>query len=267
LSGHLLATLSYSHLAYFRTFSPIDGVFWSLEAEIQWYLVVPFLAIVLCRGSSRERLLKIGTLIVGSIALQFLLGPAIFWRFILLDHLQFFLCGWLLAEIHVAHLHETPLEDARFDVVAVLGFLGLFVAMRLHPPLWRVTVPLAGALFVGAALHGRIARRFLSIGWIATLGGMCYSLYLIHYPVLILGQRAFLSHLPSKEPWIWAGCALLLVIALVISTAFFMTVERPCMDPTWAQRLATRINRLVGQRAVPQHTEVLVPQPETPLSP
>ena len=71
---HLAATLAYSHQAAYGQLSPIDGVFWSLEAEVQWYLVVPLLAVVLCRGTSRERLLLISIALVGAVVVQVWLG-------------------------------------------------------------------------------------------------------------------------------------------------------------------------------------------------
>jgi peptidoglycan/LPS O-acetylase OafA/YrhL len=37
-----------------------------------------------------------------------------------------------------------------------------------------------------AALRGPATARMLRNRWITTLGGMCYSIYLLHYPMLIL---------------------------------------------------------------------------------
>ena len=38
-------------------------------------------------------------------------------------------------------------------------------------------------------LHGLVWRRILSIPWISVIGGMCYSIYLIHMPILELGAN------------------------------------------------------------------------------
>src|SRR5207249_8019802 len=79
-SQHLAATLVYSHQAAYGQLSPINGVFWSLEAEVQWYLIVPFLAVVLCRGTPRERLLTIMFAVVGAIVVQVWLGIGVLSR-------------------------------------------------------------------------------------------------------------------------------------------------------------------------------------------
>jgi peptidoglycan/LPS O-acetylase OafA/YrhL len=246
--GHLIATLTYSHQAAYGQLSPINGVFWSLEAEVQWYLIVPLLAIVLCHGTPRERLLLIALAFVGTLVVQVWLGIGILSRIALLDNLPFFLVGWLLAEIHVTHLRERPGKSAYLDVVGMACLPLLFVALRIHPPSWRVTLPILGAVAVAAAIHGRAFTRVLTVKSIAIIGGMCYSIYLLHYPVLVLGARVLHASGIEDGFWIWPLYLGLLLFALALSGAFFVFVERPCMDPAWVSRVGSHVKRRFASR-------------------
>lgn len=76
--------------------------------------------------------------------------------------------------------------------------------------------------------------------WIATIGGMCYSIYLIHAQIisfvghltLPLGQRL------GPQLHLLVQVIVLLPFILVISALFFVLVERPCMDRDWPAKLA-----------------------------
>jgi peptidoglycan/LPS O-acetylase OafA/YrhL len=255
---HLAATLAYSHQAAYGQLSPIDGVFWSLEAEVQWYLVVPLLAVVLCRGTSRERLLLISIALVGALVVQVWLGIEILSRIALLDVLPFFLVGWLLAEIQVTHLQERPRNSTYLDIVGIACLPLFFVALRVDPPMWRVTLPVLGGLAIAAALHGHVFTRVLSMKWIAIIGGMCYSIYLLHYPVLVLGAKVFHANGLTHGYWLWPLYAALLLLALVLSAGFFIVVERPCMDPAWVTHAVAHMRRSVssaGSRRARTHPE------------
>ena len=243
---HLAATLAYSHQAAYGQLSPIDGVFWSLEAEVQWYLIVPLLAVVLCRGAPRERLLLIAVALVGTLVVQVWLGVGILSRIALLDVLPFFLIGWLLAEIHVTRLHERPRHSAYLDVVGVACLPLFFLALRFHSPSWRVTLPILGGLAIAAALHGRVFTRVLSMKWIAIVGGMCYSIYLLHYPLLVLGAKVLRANGLTRGYWLWPLYAVLLLLALVLSAGFFIIIERPCMDPEWVTHVVARMRLAVS---------------------
>ena len=249
-TDHLVATLSYSHQAAYGQLSPIDGVFWSLEAEVQWYLIVPLLAFVLCRGTPRERLLLIAIALVGTLVIQVWLGIGILSRIALLDNLEFFLIGWLLAEIHVTRLHERSRNSAYLDVVGLVCLPLLFVALHVHSPSWRVTLPVLGGVAIGAALHGRYFTRVLSMRWIAIIGGMCYSIYLLHYPILVVGARILHSGGVIHGYWLWPLCAVLLLSALVLSAAFFVAVERPCMDPAWVDRVVAHVRHALSSAGI-----------------
>jgi peptidoglycan/LPS O-acetylase OafA/YrhL len=82
-------------------------------------------------------------------------------------------------------------------------------------------------------------RRGLSLPWVTAIGGMCYSIYLIHYQVISLVGRVT-RDIPFSH-YFWANllvqCVVVGVPTLVLSAGFYLTVEKPCMNKDWPGRL------------------------------
>ena len=246
-AGHFVASILYLHHAVYGDPSTLDGVAWSLEVEIQFYLCVPLLAILFSRPDARRRRATIVFVAMLAIIFQeYGFGHDPRMGAFLGNHLQFFLVGWLLADLYVISWRSKPTPQRRWDLVSLVGWpllvSGLMASDRLR---FGVVVGpwLLFALCV-AALRGPATARMLRNRWITTIGGMCYSIYLLHYPMLILFQR-WTDRLSGFSP----GIALLIraaiyaPIVLVVSGVFFALVERPCMDPRWPSMLLARVRR------------------------
>jgi peptidoglycan/LPS O-acetylase OafA/YrhL len=99
-----------------------------------------------------------------------------------------------------------------------------------------------------AILNGISLRAVASFPPVAIIGGMCYSIYLLHYPVIAMAGP-FLRNIPNP---VLTACILCMVI-LAISTTFFCFIERPTMNPGWPKTLALRVkNRLTQKPANPK---------------
>jgi peptidoglycan/LPS O-acetylase OafA/YrhL len=158
---------------------------------------------------------------------------------LMLPHfLQYFLTGILLADIYVLENHriaDVPLWDAS-------GLIGLFFLFNLDDSvaLSRMFLPLViTAIFVGA-LHGPLLRRVYRNPWITCTGGMCYSIYLTHLPVI--SEGAFVARNLVNVHWsLLTNYGVFLVLtgipALLFALLFYLVVERPCMNPALAEAL------------------------------
>jgi peptidoglycan/LPS O-acetylase OafA/YrhL len=94
-------------------------------------------------------------------------------------------------------------------------------------------------------LHGLVWRRILSIPWISVIGGMCYTIYLIHMPILELGAN-LTSKVGAGLPYsiyLMIQFCLLLPVVLVASMIFYGIIERPCMNKNWPNDLAKAVSR------------------------
>ncbi|MES1256975.1 MAG: hypothetical protein ABUS51_01040, partial [Acidobacteriota bacterium] len=71
-------------------------------------------------------------------------------------------------------------------------------------------------------------------------GGMCYSIYLTHVPVM-QALTAVISHVarPSEAVEAVAFAVLFMApISVVCGFIYYVLIERPCMDPQWPRKLA-----------------------------
>lgn len=94
-----------------------------------------------------------------------------------------------------------------------------------------------------AAFQGVAINRLVTNRWIATIGGMCYTIYLLHnYIVAVLGAAIPRILLRGSFPVRLAIQFILITpFVLVISALYFRFVERPCMRPDWPRRLRARL--------------------------
>jgi len=247
---HLAASLFYLHSLIYGTFSPAMGVAWSLEIEVQFYLLVPVLTLLFAIKSRTLRRSSIAMLILVVLSAQALFlqhSPRA--SLSILAYVQFFLVGFLLADVFLASWDEVPRRNLAWDFVALAGWLLLFVILHSHV-LAHWLFPAWVLLLYFAAFCGSLSNRFFSNRWIAAIGGMCYSIYLLHYEVISAVGR-LTRRLGDTAPYgIYLALQFVLVGAAIVAIcgAYFVAIEKPCMRRDWPQRLWDYGQRIVFAR-------------------
>jgi peptidoglycan/LPS O-acetylase OafA/YrhL len=236
---HLGASLVYLHSLIFGTFSPAMGVAWSLEIEVQFYLLVPLLTLFFAIKSRAVRRSSIAILILAAISAQSLFlhrSPRA--SLSILAFLQFFLVGFLLADVFLVSWGEAPRRNLAWDLVALAGWPLLFVILHSQT-LAHWLFPAWVFLLYCAAFRGRLVNHLFSNRWITAIGGMCYSIYLLHYEVISAVGR-LTSRLGEAAPyWIYFPLQLVLIGGAIVAVCglYFVIIEKPCMRRDWPQRL------------------------------
>ncbi len=233
--GHFLpdylASLFYSHQYIFATYNPFAIITWSLEVEISFYILAPWLTRVyrIKRNSGRWllQLLLIG--LSSYIANRWLAphGPARIQNTLAIL-IPYFLAGMLLADLYASGLVRRS-ALLRWDFVAALSVIGLIKAIPWH--VYWLTPPMIVLLVVGI-VAGRIANWFLRLRPVTLIGGMCYTLYLWHGFLLAVAPLP-LKLLFARFSYVTAAvvyCLLVVPILIALCIPIFLLIEKPFMN-------------------------------------
>lgn len=233
---HLLASMAYLHSLVYNGDSTINVVAWSLEVEVQFYVLVPLLAGIFTIADDRLRrgaivLLMLASAFLGSLLLHTRLQSSIAY------YLPFFLAGFLLCDFYVTRRNWKTWWG--WDAAA----LGGWPLVWLLTPAWsHVVLPFVIVVLYLAAFRGTVCTAIFSHPIVTDIGGMCYSLYLFHF--LIISGVSRVSKPVHIGPNFWAyyflQAVLVLPFMLLFCGAFFLLVERPCMDKDWPRKLRNR---------------------------
>lgn len=256
LSPHLGASLLYAHNLVYQDYSVINPVAWSLEIEIQFYLMAPILAWLFFRWQNKwlRRGLLVGGIVAILLAQQEFGWVAMPYKLTLLWQLQYFLVGFLVTDFFLVDWQGQNRGKGLWwwDVVALAGLIVMALSWSAYFPK-RLVFSIALLGFLVAGFRGRWFTQFLRKPWIAVIGGMCYTIYLIHLP-LLEGLTPITTKLALTNIF---GINLLLQalvvfpIVLAVSAVGFLWLEKPCMDKYWPAKLWARIR---GERLVTNKT-------------
>jgi peptidoglycan/LPS O-acetylase OafA/YrhL len=185
LLPNLLASLIYSHGLIFGQHSQVNAVTWSLEIEIQFYVLVPLLVSVFrLRNRIVRRLLLLAAVALGGWLSQHVVYPSGSARLALslANFFAYFLAGFLLADLYLGGWLRAEKRLA-FDLLALLAAAAIVLVLTTHGHFYFSLPLLILPLYIGC-FRGRASNAFLRARWIAITGGMCYTLYLYHAPIL-----------------------------------------------------------------------------------
>jgi peptidoglycan/LPS O-acetylase OafA/YrhL len=238
MAPHLLASFVYMHNLIFGGFpGAVNGVAWSLEVEVQFYVLVPLLSLLFAIGDARIR----RGVILGVMAIAGVISNPLYhslhFHYSIAYYLAFFLAGFLVCDLYLSNKDWKP------------SFVWDVLALCLWPLVWylgrnigHVVLPFVIVVLYLAAFRGRACSAIFSNRIITDIGGMCYSIYLFHF-LVIYGVKHITAYWHiGHNFWLYFALQFALIVppVLIFCGAFFLLIERPCMDRDWPRKLWRR---------------------------
>ncbi|MDP5169901.1 MAG: acyltransferase [Bacteroidia bacterium] len=240
-----LASATYTHNFFEGEGFPalLNGVTWSLEVEVQFYILAPLVAGVF---NIRNRVMRRGLLIAAT--LFFLVAdfydPFTFKS--ILNYADFFLLGFLLADLYVSE--SRIFRVSRLDpVFSILLLIPLWAYdyedfSETYGQILGEIMQLTSIFLLYYLILFHKSLKVMAQPLVTNIGGMCYSIYLMHYSVMGALGYHLLQVQFSDHAFVNTAIyvAVLMSAVMLISVLFYVGIERPCMDPNWMRKLARR---------------------------
>jgi peptidoglycan/LPS O-acetylase OafA/YrhL len=248
--SHLVASALYIHMFVFGEHSTINPVAWSLEIEVCFYCMAPVLVSVFALRSMAARITLMLIVMAPSIVMRTLFDEelaSIHLDQTILGYGFYFLVGFVALELFMSGYFTRGRGGIAFDLAGVIAMVALLWPgdqTKLQAAL--VFVPACLALFA-AAFRGFYLHAFFTNAWVVVLGGMCYSIYLLHYGVMIFATKAigkFLVVSDQESLVTFAFLVIIVPISVAPCVVFYLLIEKPCMQRGWYGRLLGRLQRL-----------------------
>ena len=224
--SHLDGTTLLGNLAFLmNTYVPVfgcNGPLWSLKFEWWFYMIYPLFWLL-----SRRSIALATVLMAGLFVASFF--PSVWPLRLLSDVFSMMLAWWfgaLLADVFAGRLKW------RWHWVAFGAGLAGLLALHYAGPLHDLGMGLifSAVLAVGFLLQERNIR-LLWLEKLKPLGDMSYTLYVTHFPILVLASGWLMSRspkglLPQHFGWVFTG----IVTTLLIAYGLHFIVERPFLS-------------------------------------
>lgn len=221
---NFIATLFYVHKFIYAEWSIINPVSWSLETEIQFYIIIPFIFIAF--NKLKKSYIYLLTFLIFIICIYLntsnILGT--FLNKSLLRYGHLFIVGIVISYMYV-YSNFLLIKSNVFDLIFPTSFILIYLA-KISDNI--ILLDIGVCTLVISLFKSKIFNTFFCKNIFVIIGGMCYSTYLLHYAILETAHK-FLKYIHIHNYLAVNTLSILTVAA--ISSLFYILVEKPFMNP------------------------------------
>lgn len=245
---HLLASLLYVHNLVYGTGSTLNNAAWSLEVEVQFYLLAP----LICRlvfGAGKWGCWWVPVGLVAGTLVQAECAPHVQ---SLAKYFHYFIAGVGAGGIYVGCSKWFDNRSLWADVGFLGAAAGIFLSAHAVPLVREFAMPSCFGIMLLAALKGIVFAWLLRLPLLSLCGGMCYTVYLYHGRLITLPIVGLFSRTGMTGD-VDADVVLLTIILVpfvfAASIPLFVMLEKPFMNPRWPSDWLCQFGKWWGKAA------------------
>lgn len=225
LLPHFAASFFYLHNIIFGGYPELNIVLWSLEVEVQFYLLAPFFSLIIFRMPKWiRRMIMLGIIFLW----QYFLDPLSVRT--LYNYFHFFMVGFLAADLYIEYQNRIK-TSILYDLICIPS-----VIIFWQGTLWSEFHWFYILIFLTLTPYSVIWKYIMEGRFVTIIGGMCYSIYMLHHKIIYVffgvykpGHLFFGDELAN----FLFRLVLISIVVGLISALFFIFVERPTMKREW----------------------------------
>jgi peptidoglycan/LPS O-acetylase OafA/YrhL len=208
--------------------------YWSLSVEEQFYLIyAPLFILVGSKCTSKIRLLVMSSAAIISLLISTFVASKPVSFYSLPTRLWQMLAGCIYAHGGKAAFEKMVSVNIQ-TALAYLGIVAILIiscVVQIQYPGLLSTVPIMATLLLISTPPNTLLHSFLSLSELGAIGDMSYTLYLVHWPFIVLGNSWIKYDMQS----VWTNWMCFLA-SVPVGIAIYTTVETPIRRRMKAKR-------------------------------
>lgn len=238
------ASLIYQHNIIFTPHpSYLSVVFWSLEVEIQFYLIAPLLFQIFRLPKIPRRLIFAGISIACTLAKIYLKPTTV----TIFDFAEYFPMGLIIADLYYTKDFEKILSNNKVipfflvSIFFIVYYAKHTIFANYGDTLPTMISPFLICFFMYTLMCNKTLGKIFGWKYLATLGGMSYSMYLVHYTIISMLGRFLLKVQITNYylPNLFFFNIAMYIIVLPFTFVLFYYFEKPFMSRKWLDWILT----------------------------
>lgn len=227
LFPNFLASLFYVHNIVFseERYPLLNIVLWTLEIEVQFYILAPLLSWLIFRLPRWVRRVLMSSIII----LWPFLGIDIGFHSVL-NYLHFFIIGYLVADLSVEY-NDKIKPSFIFDIICLI-----VLVIFWQGDVWTQFQWLYIFILLFFTPFSIFWKKIMELRLIYIIGGMCYTIYMLHHKIIyVFFGLFFKGQVLLGDPLynLFMRLVIISIVTFIISVAFFILIERPTMKKEW----------------------------------
>lgn len=229
---HFLSSVFYSHNIVYGRRSTINPVAWTLEIEIQFYVLLPIiLQLFRLKNNLQRRSLIIIILLLWNFIYKYNYSffEAQHLRFSIVAYMPVFLTGILVADYYSSLKVKAFSKFWYLDIATIVGFY--LVLYQSDEFVWyKQWLEYVGylLLFIGV-FKGKISNYLFTRKTTIAIGVMCYSIYLLHYSIIVFVAEKISKKLFTYQYYkdLVIQSIIIIPAVILICSIFYLLIEKP----------------------------------------